>query len=319
MQHVIQTLILPCGLDRQNAVRLLDHADDAGIALGVVADLAPGPARHRDIEAFLAKGRSRLEPPEGIRQIEGNLLGRPEARIGLDLGCLECSEHAASDVERAGVEVDDFFDDGKPETRADPGGFGGEEWFEDARLGRRVHAHAGIHDPQHRVRAGGQRVRPVGRRGLERGGAAVVEAIKADAKEVKGKEEIAQIATISAADAQIGQLIADVMDKVGKDGVITVEEKGKTRLQAFEGTVLARKGGTSAGATFMASRAGANAAKKATSAPAVAPTAASLQVSATGAGRLVVYRALTVAEIRPTVADASARPSATPASTSARM
>jgi len=41
---------------------------------------------------------------------------------------------------------------------------------------------------------------------------------------VKGKEEIAQIATISAADEQIGQLIADVMDKVGREGVITVEE-----------------------------------------------------------------------------------------------
>ncbi|TME69341.1 MAG: chaperonin GroEL, partial [Chloroflexi bacterium] len=52
----------------------------------------------------------------------------------------------------------------------------------------------------------------------------VVEAIKAEAKEVKGKAEIAQIATISAADEQIGQLIADVMDKVGREGVITVEE-----------------------------------------------------------------------------------------------
>ena len=62
------------------------------------------------------------------------------------------------------------------------------------------------------------------KRGLEKGGQAVVEKIKADAKEVKGKEEIAQIATISAADAQIGQLIADVMDKVGREGVITVEE-----------------------------------------------------------------------------------------------
>ena len=62
------------------------------------------------------------------------------------------------------------------------------------------------------------------KRGLERGATSVIEEIKAQAKEVKGKDEIAQIATISAADKQIGDLIAEVMDKVGKEGVITVEE-----------------------------------------------------------------------------------------------
>ena len=62
------------------------------------------------------------------------------------------------------------------------------------------------------------------KRGLERGTAALVEAVRKMAKEVKGKEEIAQVAAISAADAEIGNLIAEVMDKVGKDGVITVEE-----------------------------------------------------------------------------------------------
>ena len=41
---------------------------------------------------------------------------------------------------------------------------------------------------------------------------------------VKGKQDIAQVASISAADREIGELIAEVMDKVGKDGVITVEE-----------------------------------------------------------------------------------------------
>ena len=56
-------------------------------------------------------------------------------------------------------------------------------------------------------------------------------AIKAAAKPVKGHDEIAQVATISAADKEIGNLIADVMDKVGKDGVITVEE---SRTMAFE-------------------------------------------------------------------------------------
>ena len=61
-------------------------------------------------------------------------------------------------------------------------------------------------------------------RGLGKGTQAVVQAIKDMATPVQGREEIANIATISAADKEIGTLIADVMDKVGKDGVITVEE-----------------------------------------------------------------------------------------------
>jgi chaperonin GroEL len=62
------------------------------------------------------------------------------------------------------------------------------------------------------------------KRGLEKGVAAVIEDIKSKSTKVDGKEQIAQIATISAADKQIGDLIAEVMDKVGKEGVITVEE-----------------------------------------------------------------------------------------------
>jgi len=61
-------------------------------------------------------------------------------------------------------------------------------------------------------------------RGLAKATQAVVQAIKDMAVPVQGREEIANIATISAADKEIGNLIADVMDKVGKDGVITVEE-----------------------------------------------------------------------------------------------
>jgi chaperonin GroEL len=60
--------------------------------------------------------------------------------------------------------------------------------------------------------------------GLEKATNAVVEAVKKAAIPVKGKEEIGQVASISANDSEIGDLIADVMDKVGKDGVITVEE-----------------------------------------------------------------------------------------------
>jgi chaperonin GroEL len=61
-------------------------------------------------------------------------------------------------------------------------------------------------------------------RGIFAGRDAVVAALKGMATTVAGKEEIAQVASISAADPTIGNLIAEVMDKVGKDGVITVEE-----------------------------------------------------------------------------------------------
>jgi chaperonin GroEL len=60
--------------------------------------------------------------------------------------------------------------------------------------------------------------------GIEKASQAVVEAIKASATEVKGRDDVAHVAAISAADREIGELIAEVMDKVGKDGVITVEE-----------------------------------------------------------------------------------------------
>ena len=62
------------------------------------------------------------------------------------------------------------------------------------------------------------------RRGLEKGVEAIIDEIKSMSKPVETQEEIAQVASISAADPEIGALIAEVMDKVGKDGVITVEE-----------------------------------------------------------------------------------------------
>ena len=67
--------------------------------------------------------------------------------------------------------------------------------------------------------------------GIDKAAEAVAEAIKAAATPVKGRDEIAQVATVSAADPEIGDLIAEVMDKVGKDGVITVEE---SKTMAFE-------------------------------------------------------------------------------------
>jgi len=76
------------------------------------------------------------------------------------------------------------------------------------------------------------------KRGIEQGVAAVVGSIKQQSKEVKGREEIAQVGTISANnDPAIGELIAEAMEKVGKDGVITVEEAKsmETTLEVVEG------------------------------------------------------------------------------------
>ncbi len=69
------------------------------------------------------------------------------------------------------------------------------------------------------------------KRGIEMATAAVVKSIRDLARAVEGREEIAQVATISAADADIGKLIADVMDKVGKDGVITVEDSKSLQFE----------------------------------------------------------------------------------------
>lgn len=62
------------------------------------------------------------------------------------------------------------------------------------------------------------------RRGMEKGVEALVEALKKNAKKLTGKAEKAQVASISANDPEIGNLIADVLEMVGGDGVITVEE-----------------------------------------------------------------------------------------------
>ncbi|RME45651.1 MAG: chaperonin GroEL, partial [Caldilineae bacterium] len=62
------------------------------------------------------------------------------------------------------------------------------------------------------------------KRGIEKAAAKVTEAIREMAIPVEGKQAVANVASISAADEEIGNLIAEVMEKVGKDGVITVEE-----------------------------------------------------------------------------------------------
>ncbi|MFA5316253.1 MAG: chaperonin GroEL [Dehalococcoidales bacterium] len=62
------------------------------------------------------------------------------------------------------------------------------------------------------------------KRGIQKGSQAIIEELKKVTTEVKGKEQIAQVGTITAKDMAIGNMIAEVMEKVGKDGVITVEE-----------------------------------------------------------------------------------------------
>ena len=69
------------------------------------------------------------------------------------------------------------------------------------------------------------------RRGIEKAVAAVVERLLADAKEVETQEEIAATASISAADEQIGAFIAEALEKVGHEGVVTVEESNTFGLE----------------------------------------------------------------------------------------
>jgi len=75
------------------------------------------------------------------------------------------------------------------------------------------------------------------KKGIEQAVAAAVESIKSQSKDVDDKTDIANVATISAADPSIGEVIAQAIDKVGKDGVVTVEESNTfgTELEFTEG------------------------------------------------------------------------------------
>src|SRR5437660_1511987 len=85
-----------------------------------------------------------------------------------------------------------------------------------------VLAWAMVHEGLRNVAAGAN---PMSlKRGIERAVEEAVDAIKAVSVDVESKEQIAQVASISAADDEIGQMISEAIDKVGKDGVITVEE-----------------------------------------------------------------------------------------------
>ena len=86
-----------------------------------------------------------------------------------------------------------------------------------------VLAHAIFKEGLRNVTAGANPIEV--KRGMDKFSAAIIEELKKSSKKVNGKKEIAQVATISANnDSSVGDLIADAMEKVGKDGVITVEE-----------------------------------------------------------------------------------------------
>jgi chaperonin GroEL len=98
-----------------------------------------------------------------------------------------------------------------------------------------VLAQAMVHAGMRNVAAGAN---PMAiKKGIEAAVAAAVDSIQRQAKDVDDKKDIASVATISAADASIGEVIADAIDKVGKDGVVTVEESNTfgTELDFTEG------------------------------------------------------------------------------------
>jgi chaperonin GroEL len=92
-----------------------------------------------------------------------------------------------------------------------------------------VLAQALVHEGLRNVAAGAN---PMAlKRGIEKAVGAVVGSIKDQAKEIEGRHEIAQVASISAADASIGEVLADAIDRVGKDGTVTVEESNTFGLE----------------------------------------------------------------------------------------
>ena len=101
-------------------------------------------------------------------------------------------------------------------------------------------AQAMIHEGMRNVAAGANPM--MLKRGIEKAVIVLVEEIRKTARKVESKESIAQVASISAADDSIGILIAEAMEKVGKDGVITVEESKtmKTDMEVVEGMLFDR-------------------------------------------------------------------------------
>ena len=94
-----------------------------------------------------------------------------------------------------------------------------------------VLAQAMINEGMKNLAAGANPI--VMRKGMKKAVDAAVEAIKAESKKVNGREQISRVAAISASDDAVGEMVADAMEKVSKDGVITIEES-KTMLTELD-------------------------------------------------------------------------------------
>src|SRR5437773_452865 len=92
-----------------------------------------------------------------------------------------------------------------------------------------VLAQAMVHDGVRNVTSGANPMEL--RRGMNAAVEAAVDALRAQATEVSDREQIAHVASVSAGDAEVGDIIADAMEVVGKDGVITVEESNTFGLE----------------------------------------------------------------------------------------
>ena len=92
-----------------------------------------------------------------------------------------------------------------------------------------------VHEGMKNLAAGANPI--VMRRGMKKATDAAVEAIKNMSQKVSGKKQIANVASISAGDKEVGELVANAMEKVSNDGVITVEESKTmhTELDLVEG------------------------------------------------------------------------------------
>ena len=98
-----------------------------------------------------------------------------------------------------------------------------------------VLAQAMVHEGMKNLAAGANPI--VMKKGMKKATDATVKAIKEMSQKVKGKEQIAKVAAVSSGDEQVGEMVADAMEKVSKDGVITVEESKtmQTELDLVEG------------------------------------------------------------------------------------
>ena len=98
-----------------------------------------------------------------------------------------------------------------------------------------VLAQAMVHEGMKNLAAGANPI--VMQKGMEKAAAATVKAIKEMSQKVKGKEQIAKVAAVSSGNEEVGKMVADAMEKVSKDGVITVEESKtmQTELDLVEG------------------------------------------------------------------------------------